>query len=270
MHQVRTGGLCGRGASRHRLNPSDITFVILAKNEESNIEACVLSLPAGSQALVYDARSSDRTADIARSHGARVVTADWQGFAQARTAAAALVQTPWTFMLDADERLTEGLRAELLACAPADETRAYSVARKNYFCGRWIRGAGWWPDRLVRLFRTGAATISKTTSESIPTVHERWTIDGTVEQLTEPLEHYSYQSIASYKEKFSLYTSLESQATSARGSFASVIIETGLVPLRAVWLLFARRGILDGWQGAYVSLGSACYPAAAKWKAWNR
>jgi hypothetical protein len=219
---------------------------------------------------VYDARSEDTTAQLAASCGARVVGADWQGFAIARKAAAALVTTQWTFMLDADERLTDGGCAELRGCNPSAETLAYSVPRKNFFCGRWIRGAGWWPDRLVRLFRTGAAKITSPSGSAASAVHERWEVDGAIARLTEPIEHYSYSSVGSYRSKFARYTSLEAANQKGRISFASLAAAEALVPFRAAWLLIVRGGILDGWRGAYVSLGSACYPAVVKWKAWRR
>ena len=173
-------------------------------------------------------------------------------------------------MLDADERLTSAGRAELLACEASAQTRAYSVPRKNFFCGRWIRGAGWWPDRLVRLFQTGAARIASTGDSFVTAVHERWDVDGAIAQLAEPIEHYSYSSVAAYRSKFARYTSLEAASLTSRVGFGSLAAAGMLVPLRAVWLLFVRGGALDGWRGAYVSIGSACYPAVATWKAWKR
>jgi hypothetical protein len=201
-----------------------------------------------------------------------VVSADWGGFAVARAAAAALVTTKWTFMLDADERLTQAGCDELRACEPSAETLAYSVARKNFFCGRWIRGAGWWPDRLVRLFRTGAARIASPSDSAVAAaaVHERWEVDGAVAQLIEPIEHYSYPSVGAYHSKFARYTSLEAASLKGHVGFVSVAAAGVLLPLRAAWLLFVRGGVLDGWRGAYISMGSACYPAVARWKAWKR
>lgn len=174
-------------------------------------------------------------------------------------------------MLDADERLTQAGRAELLACDPGAQTRAYSVPRKNFFCGRWIRGAGWWPDRLLRLFRTGAATIASSNDPRAvaAAVHERWEVDGAVAQLTEPIEHHSYPSVAAYRSKFARYTALEAAGMRSRASLMSLAVACMSVPLRIAWLLFVRGGVFDGWRGAYVSVGSACYPAVARWKAWR-
>ena len=139
------------------MRSADITFVVLTRNEAANISACLHSLLPDSPKLVFDAGSDDGTVDAARAAGATVHVEPWRGFVPARTAAAALVTTPWTFMIDADERLTAELRYELHALNPASSVAAYSVPRRNWFMRKWVRGAGWWPDRLVRLFRTGQA-----------------------------------------------------------------------------------------------------------------
>ena len=196
----------GRRPPRQRLDPARISLVRLTKDEERRIEDCFRSLPDSAPRLVYDAESTDATASVARALGADVVSRPWLGFAQARFDAAALVRTPWTFMLDADERLTPELRHEIIALeAPAD-VDAYSVARMNFFCGRWIRGAGWWPDRLLRLYRKGRATLESRNADSAHALHETWRVDGACLQLRAPLEHQSYATVDSYRSKFALYT----------------------------------------------------------------
>ncbi len=182
------------------MNPSDITFVVLTKDEAPRITGCLASLPSGSNALVCDSQSADGTADLARDAGARVVDAPWRGFAQSRLDAAALVTTPWTFMLDADELITPELSLELTSLDVTSQTAAYSVPRRNYFCGNWIRGAGWWPDRLVRLFRTGHATLAARHGGDAA-VHETWVPDGACGELASPLEHHSYESLAEYRDE---------------------------------------------------------------------
>jgi glycosyltransferase involved in cell wall biosynthesis len=224
-------------------------------------------MPDGAWRLVYDAESSDGTSNIARALGASFVSVPWRGFAQARSDACVMVTTPWTFMLDADERLTPELRDELLALDPPADVDGYLVARKNVFCGRWIRGAGWWPDRLVRLFRSGRARIEARHAESPASLHETWIVAGRCEQLKSPIEHQAYATSADYLRKFAHYTALEAHGSRDRTGAIAVIAAWAVVPIRAAWLLFARGGVLDGWRGLYVSVGSACYPAVVKWKA---
>jgi glycosyltransferase involved in cell wall biosynthesis len=245
------------------VHSADITFVILTKDEAADIAACLRSLPAGSRALVYDAQSADDTTEIARSLGADVAVAPWQGFAPAREEAAAQVNTAWTFMIDADERITPELAAELERLEPPSAVVAYCVARRNWFCGRWIKSAGWWPDRLVRLFRTGQARISATAD-----VHETWTPLGASAQIGAPLDHHSYESVAEYRRKFARYTDLEAQTQDC--GLAGVAAAWLVMPLRAIWFLVRRGGVLEGWRGAYVSVASALYPAVVATKRWRR
>jgi glycosyltransferase involved in cell wall biosynthesis len=246
---------------------ADITYVILTRNEAANIAACLRALPAQSAVLVYDAFSTDATVELARSFGASVIQAPWVGYVRAREEAAAQAKTPWTFMLDADERVTPELAAEIELLAPPDTTGGYSVARRNYFCGRWIRSGGWWPDRLVRLFRTGQATITARGSGDV-SVHEAWQLSGDCEQLRAPLDHFSYANIQEYRRKFALYTGLEAEGTPA--GFGRVMASWLMMPLRAAWFLVRRGGIIEGWRGAYVSIGSALYPAVVATKSWTR
>lgn len=250
------------------MRSADLTFVILTKNEARSIGACLASLPAGSQALVYDAQSTDGTVAIAQSKGAQVSIAPWLGYVRARRDAANLVRTDWTFMLDADERLTASLAQELANTDPAPETVAYSIARRNYFCGRWIRSSGWWPDRRVRLFRTGKATLAARGNNPDAGVHESWKPLGASAEMREPVDHLSYESIADYRRKFALYTSLEAHGTQA--TLPAVAVALLLVPLRALWLLLIRGGVRDGWRGIYVSVASAVYPAAVVFKSWSQ
>ena len=267
MRRIRACANVRRGSPRHRLNPADVTFVVLTKDEEDRIVGCLRSLPNTSPRLVYDAESADATPEIARDLGAEVVSRPWLGFARARTDAAAMVKTSWVFMLDADERLTPELRDELIALEPPAGVDAYSVARMNILCGRWIRGAGWWPDRLVRLFRNGRATLESRSAESAHAVHETWRVSGRCPQLKAALEHQSYPTLRAYRQKFATYTALEAAGLRGRVGLGSLLSACAMVPVRALWLLIGRRGLLDGWRGAYVCLGSACYPAAVRWKA---
>ncbi len=246
---------------------SDITFVVLTRDEASRIGDCLAALPAGSRALVYDAQSKDATAEIARRAGAQVVVAAWQGFGLAREAAAALVETPLTFMLDADESVPEELQAEIRDLSGESDVTAFSMPRRNYFCNRWIRGAGWWPDRLVRLFRTGHARIRARGGKAASALHEVWVPEGRCVELHNALEHHSYASYEEYQERFSRYTSIE--ARSAHAGPLAALAAWCMVPLRATWLALVRGGILDGWRGLYLSWWSAAYPAVVAAKAWH-
>ncbi len=223
------------------------------------------SLPRGMGVLVLDAGSRDRTVAFARGAGARVIQRDWTNFVDARRFALSQVETPWTFMIDADEALDDVLRDAVLAASP--ECDAYRVSRTTYFCGKPMRI--WRGEPLVRLFRTAGATLEAHPAAAADAlVHEAWTSGGEVGQLSGTLLHYSYPDVASYRAKYERYTKLEAEAM--KPSAAAVIAASAKGLGRFAWLLVVRGALLDGPRGWYVAYKSAMYPAAAARKALLR
>ena len=203
---------------------------------------------------------------IAHGMGAQIIVRPWQGFVEARSYALGLVQTPLALFLDADEVLDATLCAAILAAEPPPSLAAYRMLRINRFCGKPIRGAGWYPEYLTRLFRPARVRIeAHPATGSGAALHERIVADGPVADLPGAIVHDSYPSIASYWRKFDHYTTIEAAAleTSPRLVARAALIAV----LRFGWLLFGRRAILDGWRGLVVAFGSALYPLAAHWKA---
>jgi glycosyltransferase involved in cell wall biosynthesis len=240
--------------------------VVLTKDESRNVGRALASIPAGSETLVIDAESTDDTAELARSTGARVVVRPWPGFVSARRAALDLVFTPWTFMLDADEALESDLRRALADVAPDEGVDAYAVRRTTFFCGRPIRHGPWGGDAPVRFFRTARASLlADPVAGGDAEVHERWTVPGRVESLAGALSHFSYPTVAAYRAKFERYTSLEARGVlPSRRALARAL---AVAALRAPWYLVVKGGWRDGWRGAFVSVASAWYPVAVAWKA---
>ncbi|MBV8074482.1 MAG: glycosyltransferase family 2 protein [Candidatus Eremiobacteraeota bacterium] len=241
----------------------------MTRNEERALPAALASLPAGTPILVVDAHSQDRTREIARAAGATVVDREWTDFVDARRFARSLVRTPWTFMLDADERCDEDLRESLQGVVPQPEVDGYRVRRVTRFCGTAINALGWDEERLLRLFRTERATLeAHPAAGGSAAIHERWTVPGEVRELEGTLLHDSYPDRASYRRKFARYTSLEAQGlqTSAL-RIAAVAAQT---PLRMLWMLGVRGGLRAGWRGAYLAFWSSLYPLVAHLKALRR
>src|SRR5215475_11967244 len=135
-----------------------VSAYILAFNEAEKIADAVSSVLWADEILVADSGSTDRTAEIAQSLGARVVQIPFHGFGELRNRALAECRHEWIFSLDSDERCTPEVRDEILlilAGAPAHD--AYLLPRRNYMMGRWIKGSGWYPNfRQPQLFRRGA------------------------------------------------------------------------------------------------------------------
>jgi glycosyltransferase involved in cell wall biosynthesis len=212
---------------------------------------------------VLDAESDDATATIAQRLGATVERRRWAGFVDARRHALTRVATNWTLMLDADEALDATLRAAIDA-AP-DTVDAYCLRRITTFCGRRIRTAGWSNERLVRLFRTAKIRLEAHSVGGGADLHERWVSDGRVGDLGGAIVHDSYPTIASYREKFSRYTSIE--AAAVHGSLLGLLGATATGLARFPYAVLRYAGWTDGWRGVFVAAYSAAYPIVVQWKA---
>jgi glycosyltransferase involved in cell wall biosynthesis len=206
---------------------------------------------------VVDAHSTDRTAAIARDHGATVVQRDWKGFLDARLFALGQVKTGWTLMLDADEALDDELR-EAIRRVDAAGFAGFTLKRATFFCGKILRQ--WSAEKFLRLFITGRVTLAShpVTGGADVQIHERWSTTGRVGELPGLLLHYSYPTVASYRSKFEAYTSLEAQS---RHPKAGRMPDYRLIALlRFLHAIFFRGGLRDGWRGLYVSFWSSMYP----------
>jgi glycosyltransferase involved in cell wall biosynthesis len=133
-----------------------ITATIITFNEEENIRAACESVAWADEVLVVDSNSADRTREVAASCGARVVAREWPGFAAQKQFAADSAAHEWIFSLDADERVSDELRAAVLSLKEipdAERADGYRISRRSFYMNRWIRGGGWYPDRQLRLYR---------------------------------------------------------------------------------------------------------------------
>src|SRR5262249_47556631 len=139
-----------------------LNVIILTHQEELNLPHALRSLTGlGCEIFVVDSGSTDRTVEIAKAAGARIVTHPFES--QSRQLNWAIdtlaLAAPWTLRLDADERLTEDLVAEIgrVVTSPPSDIAGYLIKRRVYFWGRWIRFGGYYPTWLLRLWRTGMA-----------------------------------------------------------------------------------------------------------------
>jgi glycosyltransferase involved in cell wall biosynthesis len=133
-----------------------ITATIITFNEAEHIREACASVSWADEILVVDSNSTDATRELALAAGARVVAREWPGFARQKQFAADEAAHEWVFSLDADERVSEELRAEVEALRAAPEDRladGYRIPRRSFYMGRWIRGGGWYPDHQLRLYR---------------------------------------------------------------------------------------------------------------------
>lgn len=245
---------------------ASLACVVITKNEEANIQDCLASVAWAAERVVVDAESSDRTAELARAAGAKVIVRPWPGFGAQKNYAMDLVSAEWILIVDADERVPAPLQAEILsriAAWKAGDPVAFEIPRKNYFYGAWVRYAGVYPDYQIRLFRRGCASYN-----DVP-VHENLIVNGTVGRLSSPLEHHTERGIRDHFRKFGLYTTLAAREKSA--SVRRVGIEDLMIrPLVVFVKTYAlKQGFRDGVRGLIVSVFASMYTFVKYAKVWH-
>ncbi|MEM7625324.1 MAG: glycosyltransferase family 2 protein [Planctomycetota bacterium] len=243
-----------------------ISIMILTLNEEDNIEACLDSVSDFDEAVVFDSFSSDQTTQRAEAKGARVVQRKFDNWSAHQNWAMENIdfKNPWVFYLDADERMTPELQAEVKAIAEGEtEHRAYYCGRKNYFMGKWIRHA-MPPGTIMRFFQPPHIRFERL-------VNPTPVVDGSIGYLTHMFEHYNFsKGLAEWFAKHNNYSSMEAVEgmkvvnevgrpwgkvfTRDRAERRQALKQISFsLPMRAnlkfLYFYFVQRGFLDGRAG---------------------
>ena len=233
--------------------PVPLSAIVIAAGEAANIEPCLRTLAWCDERLVVDAFSADGTPSVAPT-GTRVVERRFTTFAVQRQEALARAAYDWVIFVDADERVSDGLAAEVRARAGREPYAAYDVPRLNRILGHWMRGSGWAPDYQLRVMdrRRVHYPIERA-------VHEVPDIDGTVGVFDSALIHHSYRTIREFRRRQRRYARMHAQSlyrAGVRRRRTAVLAQ----PLRE----FRRRlveyhGYRDGWVGVQLALLMAEY-----------
>lgn len=242
-----------------------VSVIVITRNEERNIRDCLSSARWADEIIVVDSGSSDGTVAAAREFSDKVFERPWEGFGASKNFALSQARNDWVFWLDADERVTPELAEEIeLSLSGQTDMVGFSVPRKAFFLGTWIRHCGWYPGRVVRLFRRDKAVFSN------DRVHERLIADGPVAELKSDLLHYTDPSLEHYFTKFNRYTSLAAEDLAGKGRRTGI----GRMLLNPVWtffrMYFLRLGFLDGMPGLILCMLSAGYVFTKYAKLWER
>lgn len=233
-----------------------ITVTIITLNEEENLPRAIQSVSWADEVVVVDSGSTDRTVEIARGLGARVCSNPWQGYGQQKNHAQRQATHDWILSLDADEvvnpKLAQEIEAALTAVAAGrSQACGFAFPRKTFYLGRWIQHGGWYPNYLVRL------ADRRSSSWSEPAVHEALQVQGTVVQLKEPLDHYSFNTIQDQILTNLNFSRLGSQELIRRGNPPS-LLKVLFKPLgKFIETYFLKMGFLDGLPGFIISVNAA-------------
>lgn len=232
-----------------------LSVIIITKNEAAHIQACIQSVQFADEVVVLDSGSTDDTCALARAAGAQVYQSDdWPGYGPQKNRALSYARGQWVFSLDADERVSRRLAAEiqqLLATPEVNQCHAYEISRLSCYGGRWMRHSGWHPDYLLRLFKRDQARFSN------DLVHERVVYGGRTQRLTGLIYHFPYDSPEVHISKMNQYAATAAQALYARGKKISVFGIAGKMLWTFLRVYVLRRGFLDGRQGFLLALMAA-------------
>lgn len=213
-----------------------ISVVIITKNEQQDLPECLDSVKFANEVIVVDDQSTDKTVELAKAAGAKVFKRKLDGFATQKNFGIDKTTNDWVLILDADERLSEGLQKEIQNLRPAQEIVAYNINFRHHLGRKWLKHGGLYPDPHVRLFNKKFARYGERE------IHEQLNISGKTGTLKNDIIHYTYTNFDEYKAKVKKYAKLEAEADTKRPSVVH--------PYRVFLIHYLKeQGYKDGWVG---------------------
>lgn len=230
-----------------------LSVTVITLNEAANIDACLASVAWADEVLVVDSGSTDDTVARATTRGVRVLTHAWPGYAAQKNWAAEQASCDWILSIDADERVTPELAAEIRQALEMPAPAGYRIPRVTWHLGRWIRTTDWYPDFQLRLYDRRRARWQPRR------VHESVSADGPVASLRHDLQHYAYRDLSHHHATMDRYTTLAAIEMFEHGRTAGVADLVVHPPAAFLRNFVLRRGCLDGAVGFTISAMNAYY-----------
>jgi glycosyltransferase involved in cell wall biosynthesis len=221
-----------------------ITAYVLTYNEARQIRPTLESIGWADERIVVDSFSTDGTVEIAKSFGAKIVSSQFLGFGNLRNLALDAAQNDWILSIDADERCTPELAAEVRREADSPRFEAYHVPRKSHFLGRWIRSSGWYPD-----YRQPQFFHRKHLRYRDDLVHEGYDLQGRLGYLKEHALQYPWDTLETAISKIQRYSTLMAQRQNKEGKRSSLVKLVGSPPAMFVRNYLVKQGFRDGPHG---------------------
>ena len=212
-------------------------------NAAARLESCLASLAFCDEVVIVDSGSSDGTCAIAARFNARVVEKEWLGFGRQKQFAVEMARNDWVLCIDADERVTPQLAANIALALASPASAVYRMPRRNRFLGRWLKYGEGYPDWSVRLFDRRSARWSD------DVVHEKVLYAVTPGTLDGDLLHESAEDLSDYIEKQNRYTTLAARQLFEHGQSTSAFQLVGSPLVRFIKFYVFRLAFLDGLAG---------------------
>jgi len=233
----------------------NLSVIIITKNEEKDIRACLESVKdLSNDIVIVDSGSTDKTLDICRSYTQKIFHNEFKGYSQQKQAALEHAERAWVLNIDADERVSDALKDEIRALLGNNSysQNGFLIPFRNYFLGGRLRFGSVRSEKHIRLFKRDQAQYG------LDNVHEGIVVKPPVSELKNPIDHYSYQTIEEYLKKCNWYTSLSAEEKYAQGIRFRFYHHLRL-PYEFFVRYFLKLGFLDGKRGLLFAFLSAYY-----------
>lgn len=239
-----------------------LSVVIITKNEENNIVDCIQSVTFASEIIVVDDNSDDATVDLARKHGAQVVSyIGDDDFSKKRNVGLQKTKGKWVLFIDADERVSSALKEEIQRVITQDRYDGFFLRRQDHLWGKALHYGETAQVLLLRLAK-------KTAGEWHGTVHETWKVTGKTSILTRTLDHYPHQTLTEFLREINHYTDLRAEELFSQK--VPVYWWDMLVYPNAKFILNygIRLGFLDGVPGLILAILMSFHSFLVRSKLW--
>jgi len=243
-----------------------LSVVVITKNEADRIRPLLESVAISGEIVVVDSGSTDGTVEICESHGATVIHKDWSGYAAQKQFAMETASGRWVLSLDADEALSPESASEIMDAlkSATQEVQGFSIPRLSRYLNTWIRHGGWYPDRKIRLVRSGSG---RWVGDGL---HEKLEVSGEVRKLDNPLLHYVYRDISDQVQTIDRFSSVFADHSKKSGSILFLLLGLGHAFVKFFECAIWKLGLLDGPAGFVIAVNSAFYVFLKHAKAWEK
>lgn len=241
-----------------------LSVVILAKDEEKVIKDCLESVKWADEVIVLNGGSTDRTIEIAKKAGARIVEQKGDNYAAWRNQGREEAKGKWLLYVDADERITPRLRKEIQGAIRGKQHTAFAIPRRNFLLGKELHWGGWWPDYVKRLFKKEKLKRWK------GRLHEEPVFEGKLGHLKEPMIHIQPDSIEPMLEKSIKWSKIEAELLYEAGHPPATwwrILRMGMTTLFE--RLIRKQGFRDGTEGWIESIYQAFHTMIIYMQLWE-
>jgi glycosyltransferase involved in cell wall biosynthesis len=245
-----------------------LSVLINTKNEADQIKDCLESVQFADEIVVVDMASEDDTTEIAQKYTDQIHDFKDVGYVEpARNFGLGKTSHDWVLIIDADERVTVELKNKINQILDKPQADVYLLPRKNIIFGQWIKGAGWWPDYQVRLFKRDKV-------EWLDQLHSQPQIHGQIKKIEPSAEmallHHNYQTVRDFVKRLNRYTDVQASEINNHDKIDSNCFQ--LISAGGDEFLkryFAQDGQKLGGRGLSLSILQAFYQSVLAIKKWE-